>query len=685
MKNFIVKESRSLVTIIYVIIFVILLIAMLKYFYLTNEDAWITYKYIRNLSGGFGLVENPFDETQEGASSLMHVLIVAAINAILGIDINIASKFVGIISVVVIVFVSNLILKKTIFNELPLVSRGGYYAISSVSFLAIIAASDYFLIWSTQGLETTLYSAVLVGLVYFLVLCASQEICYKRYVCVLSVGVFVAINTRPEAVALVPILFGFFVAKYIKKPGKESGANLVLYAIIVSVAISFLMLWKYLYFGDIKSNPSYVKLAVAEWGDGINNYFFKYFLDKGIAFTATALIALVAFVYSFKRLVIKGCCRLELILVTIFGIFLISAAVSYISAGDYMPNYRFIAPYYPLLVVFILLSPLLVFAYSKRFCYSLLCVFALILSYSALKYERLDYPYWSHYDFKNPNRLFKDFDNNYNKAVVEIGKIMEQYPNEYYALSEYGYVPFHLGEKFYGLDIMGLNQKELARSHKIYGLAEVFYANRDFILSKAPRVISTAGGIYRHGNEIKFSNGIAYFFKPYYESDFFKKFYHSAAEFPEGSPSDEFMHFVRKSEIPNVSEIFAKNKLNSEYLLYGFSFEDRQIWAGPLNRILITPRNTDHHMRLTGYVPDIAKYKGNKLVVKFKFNDDSIGDRVFYQETIAQSGPFNIYVPLNPAITLAGKPFLLTIESTKLIDAVDKRNLSFLFDSLVMQ
>lgn len=463
---------------------------------------------------------------------------------------------------------------------------------------------------------------------------------------------------------------------YIKEGKQRSDlVNLIKVFIIFTVFTCAILLWKYIYFGDIKSNPSYVKLAVSIWLNGINDYFLKYFTDKGalfsVAFFISSILLLVKMTYT---LFFSRDYRFALISFLSISTFSISAIFSWISGGDYMPFYRFIIPYYPFLILILILTPVL---YSKQ--YGKVIFFqglvASIVIYSASYHEKVLYPRWWKVNFQNPNTALKH--SGYDKAVDALSNEMKKHPNDFYALSEFGYIPYHLD--YIGLDIMGLNQKEIARTHKIYSINKAVNASRDFIFSKTPYIISVSGDLFMKDGIIKANDSLSWFFTPYLESNFFKKYYKNITEVS-SKPKKEFAitMFARRHDIPHIS--YLNRQVNSEFLLSGFIKKQKQTWMSPLARIMLFPTKQHKELVFKGYIPDIQSYPGNTFNIQFKFNQDSVGDKIFFEKNIKKSGIFEVRIPINPLVAKPNQFFLLTIKSSKLNSKnSDTRNLSCLF------
>lgn len=659
----------------------ILVLLSFSWFYMTNEDAWITYRYVKNLANGYGLVANPYGVTQLGASSLVHVLILATLNKFLSIDINIASKLLSIFSTLMIAIINFFTTKKILLKQ-P--QNNNYVYFVNIIFVMLLASSSYFLVWITQGLETTFYSMLLFALysmIVWYVYSPNKDRKILSYV--LAALLFIVTNTRPESMTIFAIVLTIQYIIYIKESKlKDELYNLLRFSFVFIALTAILLLWQYVYFGDTSTNPSYVKLALSVWHDGLNEYFFKYFQTKGFLFSAIVIISVLLTVVVTTKLILKSKeykTGIYHFLPMMF--FSVCIVFSYVSGGDYMSFYRFIMPYYPFLILLLIFTPILYFRTLKIVIALQLAILTIVI-FSNLRYENIPDTKWWNINFQNPNTIDKN--NAYHSATNKIKNIMQEHPNEFYAISEAGYVPYHLD--FNSIDIMGLNQKEIARAHKIYSLDNVFNATRDFVLSQTPRLIVVRSGLIFDNiqNSIKCDPGLAWFFNPYIQSAFFKKYYKLIGELPNKMHiNQDFPLFERKNNIPHVSYIKGQEQKNQEFLLTGFYFEKSKIWMSTLSRVMIMPNSSHKELVFKGHIPDIHQYEGNNFNLKFSFNDDSVGDKIFFEKNIKKSGFFEIRLPLNSLITKPNHFFLLTLKASKLkATNGDERDLSCIFEEV---
>lgn len=131
----------------------VLLVHARAYLFLT-DDAFISFRYARNLSRGLGLVFNPGGERVEGFSNFLWVLILAALDRV-GIPPERAANVISLAMTVVLWTVVVWFAWRT--HRSPRVS----WAILVPAFC--FSATRSLAVWSSSGLETRMFELFLVG------------------------------------------------------------------------------------------------------------------------------------------------------------------------------------------------------------------------------------------------------------------------------------------------------------------------------------------------------------------------------------------------------------------------------------------------------------------------------------------------------------------------------------------
>ncbi len=243
--------------------------------YFVGDDAFISFRYARNLADGMGLTWNP-GERVEGYTNFLWVVIVAA-GMRLGLEPVSLANALGIGSGFLILAV------------LVAYSRFAFSRISVFSFVAplLLASNRTFVGWCTGGLETQFYSLlVLSGLLLFRVERERAE--SKPFG---SSALFIAASlTRPEGSMFFCIVAGFYVIDLLGK--KRSLRSFFAWALPYAIAIGAFFLWRRLYFGYWLPNTFYAKVAGLWFEQGLA-HLAAFASEYQIALLAVPILALL--------------------------------------------------------------------------------------------------------------------------------------------------------------------------------------------------------------------------------------------------------------------------------------------------------------------------------------------------------------------------------------------------------
>ena len=289
-----------------------------------SDDAFITFRYAKNFLAGEGLVFNP-GQRVEGYTNLLHLLLVAGIST-LGIDLVTAGRSVGIVSALLLVALSG-----TLAAQLVPARRwlwGGFAAI-------LLAINPYLAIWSLGGLETTLYSLLVMGAVSAtLVKRPTGKLFFLA-----SILAVAAALTRPEGVVVYPLIVAIFVLR--KEGSAAARLRCMAPGIMVWVAIlGASEALRYIYYGAWLPNTFHAK------GGFTGNHVargLRYIglFSMNIWIAPSAILATAGIVFAGDRGRHLG------------ALLLLLATVVVSLGGDGLPAYRFMIP---------LLAPLFVLA-----------------------------------------------------------------------------------------------------------------------------------------------------------------------------------------------------------------------------------------------------------------------------------------------------------------------------------
>jgi hypothetical protein len=290
----------------------------------TEDDAFITFRYARNLVQGHGVVFNP-GERVEGYSNFSWVLLAAAALRT-GHDPEQVAKIVGLASGLAAVVLSWLLARRL------LVGRAGLAALIAALHLAI---SPVLVQHAVNGLETAFFAALLVGAV---LVAAGPPAAWRR-VALIALLVLLSM-TRPEGAlfALALLVTRAVQARHatgsLRPALVEAGA--------FGLAYGTYFIWRWTYFGLVFPNTYYAKVQGGTHGliDG-TQYALDYLRDSGGAlFTALALVPLV--------LARPRAAYAPALAVAVAGF-----AFAVLSGGDWMFHFRFFAHVLPVLAALV--------------------------------------------------------------------------------------------------------------------------------------------------------------------------------------------------------------------------------------------------------------------------------------------------------------------------------------------
>lgn len=226
-------------------------------FRFVQDDAFITYRYARNLARGEGLVFNP-GEKVEGYTNFAWTVI-HAIPERLGWSTPIFSQLLGISMMVVCVFVVMRITSRVFANS----ERAGQGFTLLVGI--VLVANMTFLVYSTGGLETMMQTLAVMAVTWALLdaLIDRSRIDGPK---LLLAGMFagVAILTRLDSVVY---LVGLYAAVLFRQwgIGRRPVGVLVrtigLSALPAAVLVAPWLVWKLSYYGELLPNTFFAKSA----------------------------------------------------------------------------------------------------------------------------------------------------------------------------------------------------------------------------------------------------------------------------------------------------------------------------------------------------------------------------------------------------------------------------------------
>jgi arabinofuranosyltransferase len=243
-----------------------------------SDDAYITYRYARNLADGLGPVWNR-GEHVEGYTSFLWMLLLAGMHA-MGIDIEVAAVLLATASTVAL-FVLLWRVSLLLFDGEE--HAAGPQRLVLAGAILLVAANTSMGIWSVSGLEMPLAAALIVALIYTY----QRESRSARFpLSALVLGA--AVMTRPEAGVLVALTGGFFVFQTLRENTHTRRRHLALFVAIFAILAGAWVVWRWSYYGYIFPNTYYVKvgtpgLMIDRGLHYVGRYWLKYLVAPALA------------------------------------------------------------------------------------------------------------------------------------------------------------------------------------------------------------------------------------------------------------------------------------------------------------------------------------------------------------------------------------------------------------------
>ncbi len=236
-----------------------------------TDDAFISFRYVRNLLEGHGLVFNP-GERVEGYSNFLWVMELAAIWRVLGIPPEVAAPWLSVACTAGTIGA----MLWWIYRLPALPHRGltGWMA------LGLVCSSATFAVWTSGGgLETRQFTCCIV----LAVVCLSLYRSNRWGLLAASLSLAAAALTRPEGPLLAALCFGWFVGQRWADAGRlrldwRELAYLIAPCILL-VAAHFL--FRYAYYGEWLPNTYYAK-HVRPWYESGFRYLWAAALETGL-------------------------------------------------------------------------------------------------------------------------------------------------------------------------------------------------------------------------------------------------------------------------------------------------------------------------------------------------------------------------------------------------------------------
>ena len=235
------------------------------------DDAFISFRYARNLLEGHGLVFNP-GEYVEGYTNFLWVLELAALWGVLGVPPERAAPWLSVACTVGVVAVLGVWLAR--------VSRVRHRWLVAWMAFGLLCSSATFAVWTSGGgLETRQFTLFIV----LAVVCLSLWRWGRRGLVAASLSLALAAWTRPEGLLTGLVCIGWFAVQSMADAGRlrPDWRRLAWLAAPFVVLVAAHYVFRYAYYGEWLPNTYYAK-HVRPWYESGFRYLWAAALETGL-------------------------------------------------------------------------------------------------------------------------------------------------------------------------------------------------------------------------------------------------------------------------------------------------------------------------------------------------------------------------------------------------------------------
>ena len=293
-----------------------------------TDDAFISFRYVRNLLEGHGLVFNP-GEYVEGYTNFLWILELAAIWGLFGVRPEHAAPWLSVTYTIgTIVAMLWWVVRMPSLRNRALV---GWMA------LGLLCSSATFAVWTSGGgLETRQFTFFVVAAV----VCLGVHRNNRWGLLISSLSLAAAALTRPEGLMLAACCFGWFAVQRVITNQRLDWREVMLLVLPFATIVAAHFLFRYGYYGEWLPNTYYAK-HVRPWYESGFRYLWAAGLETGLYLLLPLAFGALRGRWSVHR---DGTYALALFCIAVHMLYLLRIG------GDYF-EYRPLDFYWPLLAV----------------------------------------------------------------------------------------------------------------------------------------------------------------------------------------------------------------------------------------------------------------------------------------------------------------------------------------------
>jgi len=215
------------------------------HFQFVQDDSFITFRYVRHLVDGHGLVWN-LGERVEGYTTFLWTILLA-VPGVFGLDLESSARLLGIAAGLVALFL--------LWRLSIRLSRPAASPLIPLTAVALTVANSSIAYWSVSGMETPLFTALLVG--------SALAFLHERDTTFFwTPFLFLLVSlTRPEGTLLIGLTALFFALERLarKQAIREMLPQAARLLGFYAVPFALFMGWRLMYYGHLFPNTYYAK------------------------------------------------------------------------------------------------------------------------------------------------------------------------------------------------------------------------------------------------------------------------------------------------------------------------------------------------------------------------------------------------------------------------------------------